>query len=195
MKYDGFQRVAQRFEVLWPESIRYATSALQERLSTSCFYSNNHPYCTLRWSSVFGLTVELKEDHHNNKNDRKCTVVKCVYTAPAPGSVFFFFFFFLFFFLMIWDELALAEFITFTVVFLLDLVNCVNNSGLPCMRVIFAATKQFPHFLFSVKTNYQNFIIFMVLRSEKLKEKFTATVFTQRIFSSLQYPRVWLGWI
>lgn len=37
VKYDGFQRVAQRFEVLWPESIRYATSARQERLSTRLF--------------------------------------------------------------------------------------------------------------------------------------------------------------
>lgn len=190
MKYDGFQRVAQRFEVLWPESIRYATSALQERLSTSCFYSNNHPYCPLRWSSVFGLTVELKENHHNNKNHRKCTVVRCVYTAPAPGSVFFFSF------LMIWNELALAEFITFTVVFLSRFGGlCQQQWAALHACVIVAATKQFPHFLFFVKTNYQDFIIFTALCSEKLKEKFTATVFTQHIFSSLQSPHVWLGWI
>lgn len=104
--------------MLWPESIRYATSALQEHLSTTCFYSNNHPYCPLRWSSVFGLNVELKEDHQNNKNHRKCTVVRCVYTAPAPGSVLGILFSFFFSFLMNWDELVLAELITITVVFL-----------------------------------------------------------------------------
>lgn len=76
MKYDGFQRVAQRFEVLWPESIRYATSALQERLSAACFSSNNHPHCPLTCS------VELKGNCQNNtgrkkKNHWKCTADRC----------------------------------------------------------------------------------------------------------------------
>lgn len=190
MKYDGFQRVAQRFEVLWPESIRYATSALQERLSTSCFSSNNHPYCPPRWSSVFGLNVE-KENHQKKNNHRKCTVIRCVCTAPAPGSVLGFF---IFFNELRWISFGWAYYICCCFPFL-DLVNCVSNNGLSCMHVFVAATKLFPHFLFSVKTNDQNFIIFTALCSEELKQKFTTTVFTQGIFSSIQYPRVWLGWI
>lgn len=168
MKYDGFQRVAQRFEVLWPESIRYATSALQERLSTSCFYCNNRPYCPLRWSSVFGLSFELKEDHQNNRNHRKCAVVRCVYPAPAPGRVLGFFVFRLFLcFFMIWDELVLAEFITFTVVFLARFGDLCQQQWAVLLACYCLGHKTVPHFLYSVKTNDHNFVIFTVLCSEE----------------------------
>lgn len=83
---------------------------------------------------------------------------------------------------MDWFWLILLHLLLFS---FLDLVNCVNNNGLSCMHVIVAATKLFPHFLFSVKTNDQNFIIFTALYSEQLKEKCATTVFTQGIFSSL----------
>lgn len=99
MKYDGFQRVAQRFEVLWPESIRYATSALQERLSAACFSSNNHPHCPLTCS------VELKGNCQNNtgrKKKKKITEsARPTDVGAAPGAsvetwccgIFVFFFF------------------------------------------------------------------------------------------------------
>lgn len=78
MKYDGFQRVAQRFEVLWPESVRYATPALQEHLSTARVYSNNHPYCP--WSSEKRITKTTQAEITENAQ------LTDVGTAPAQAA-------------------------------------------------------------------------------------------------------------
>lgn len=184
MKYDGFQRVAQRFEVLWPESIRYAPSALQERLSTSCFYSNNHPYCPPRWSSAFGLAVELKENHQKKKNHRKCTVVRCVCTAC---------FFFSFFFPKNWDELVWAEFIRFAVAFLSRFGELCQQQWAVLRACYCHGHKTLPPFSSPCKNKWPN--LFTALCTEERKEKFTRSVLTYSIFSSLQHPRVWLRWI
>lgn len=115
MKYDGFQRVAQRFEVLWPESIRYATSALQERLSAACFSSNNHPHCPLTCS------VELKGNCQNNTGRKKKKITESARptdVGAAPGASVETWCCGIFLFFMSRDGFVLAGFIPFAVVFL-----------------------------------------------------------------------------